>query len=156
MRCRQIKPLISQWVDRTLPPSQAAGVARHLAGCSECATFHREMEGVVRLLRAEPARQAPADFTAKVMQRVRAEGIPAFPHGKQRLGMLPLRLAFGSLAAALALTALVCLWPRPPISPEAQSFIKECMADYELYASVRPAGETTSFLTGGRPYRFGE
>jgi hypothetical protein len=114
------------------------------------------MEGVVRLLRADPARQAPADFTAKVLRRVAAEEIPASPRWRERLGITPRRVVFGSLAAVLAFTALICLRPRPPIGPEAQSFVEECMADYELYASVRPAGETTSFLTGGHISKFGE
>lgn len=148
MRCRQIKPLISQCVDRTLLASQAGQVEQHLSQCSECATFHREMEGVVRLLRADPPRSVPADFTAKVMQRVRAEGIPALPRWRQRLGITRRRMAVGSLAAVLVFAALVCLRPKPSIGPETQSFVEECIADYELYASVRPAAETAPFLSG--------
>jgi anti-sigma factor RsiW len=153
MRCRQIRPLISQFFDQTLPSSEAAQVERHLAECPSCATFHRELGGVVGLLRASPPGRLSPGFTAQVMQRMQAESIPrttlVTPWWRERLWITPRRLAAGSLALAVtAAVAFVCLRPRAQMGPEAQSFVQECMADYELYASVRPLAEKTPASLG--------
>ena len=113
MDCKDVRESLVAYVDRELPPEEAASVERHLKGCRECEAEHRKVArfttSVVELL--EPLRPARS-FREAVMTTVTvgersgvAAGAPA--RGKLRGWMLAAVAAAVAAALCGALVALL-------------------------------------------------
>lgn len=66
MRCDQSRDLLSARLDGEATADEVAVLDRHLASCTDCATFADSLAGVDRLTRLIPAEPVP-DLTAAVM-----------------------------------------------------------------------------------------
>src|SRR2546428_5069669 len=119
MSCDEVRELLIDELDGTLPAERAAAVAAHLRECGACREeleALREAEAAVRLL---PRVAAPPDFLARVNARidreaaapVAAAAAPAPAATEQRAKILPMRprrflappAALAGLAAAVLL-----------------------------------------------------
>jgi anti-sigma factor RsiW len=46
--CRELVELVTEYLDRTLPPPERARFERHVASCAGCAAHVRQLRAIVR------------------------------------------------------------------------------------------------------------
>lgn len=63
-RCRRLEPLLSAWLDQSLPRGQRQAIERHLAACAHCRAEVEALRRTVALLRSVPRRTMPAELHA--------------------------------------------------------------------------------------------
>ncbi len=108
--CENIRELILLDLDDMCTPEEQARIQIHLAHCSECASYQKEMQqltaGVQQWGKDVPS--LPEDFTAQVMAHIQAQPTTPAQTGKQPKKVIHLGrwLALGASAAALALVFL--------------------------------------------------
>ena len=73
--CQTYQEQISAWIDGELDKSQRAELTAHLRTCRACSETYRAYRNLSALL-SEAVEAPPADLTARIMDRVRAESIP--------------------------------------------------------------------------------
>src|SRR5438045_8883221 len=66
MRCEDVRPLLSAGLDEELEEGCAAQVRAHLAGCASCAIERQALDVTVRLLRAVPEVDPPAELRRRI------------------------------------------------------------------------------------------
>ena len=67
MRHKEIERLIQQRLDSELDPSDSTRLDKHLAECSECASFYREISRITNLVGQLREFHPPAGFNSKVL-----------------------------------------------------------------------------------------
>src|SRR5438105_4469633 len=110
MRCEDVRPLISAGLDGELEADRAARLQAHLASCALCTAEREALTTTVRLLRAIPEEEPPAELRRRIgvalldAQR-RSErrwlGLPAL--ARPRGAVWAWGGAFGAVAAVVAL-----------------------------------------------------
>jgi len=106
--CEAIRAELDAYLDGELEEEQAAGVARHLAGCAECRRQLEERRAVAAAVRRLAPPAAPPQF----LERFRAARLQAAPPASAGTPRRTLRLSLamgGALAAAAALFFAVSL-----------------------------------------------
>ncbi len=91
-----------QFVDRSLAPSDRAGVEEHLSKCPSCARAAEEMERVVTGVRKLPLERTSPGFTASVLHEV---GLVTSGRRQSRVLEIAAAMAAMMLVAGLLLTA---------------------------------------------------
>lgn len=123
--CEHYRLQISQLLDGELPEAQQQTLRAHLHTCPDCQCVYEDfltLQAAVRGTAAEP----PADLTARIMQQVRHEPVPAArpaqpmpahraPHPKPKSkkrpdGRISPLLPISVMAACLALILGATLW----------------------------------------------
>lgn len=123
--CEHYRLQISQLLDGELPEAQQQTLRAHLHTCPDCQRVYEDfltLQAAVRGTAAEP----PADLTARIMQQVRHEPVPAArpaqpmparraPHPKPKSkkrpdGRISPLLPISVMAACLALILGATLW----------------------------------------------
>ena len=123
--CEHYRLQISQLLDSELPEAQQQTLRAHLHTCPDCQRVYEDfltLQAAVRGTAAEP----PADLTARIMQQVRHEPVPAArpaqpmparraPHPKPKSkkrpdGRISPLLPISVMAACLALILGATLW----------------------------------------------
>lgn len=66
MRCEEVRPLLSVGLDGELEEGCTAQVQAHLAGCALCAAEREALSVTVRLLRAVPEADPPAELRRRI------------------------------------------------------------------------------------------
>jgi len=61
--CRQIARLVSESMDRKLPPGRRLGVRFHLLMCRHCARFSKQLHLIRRLIRSRASTDAKYSST---------------------------------------------------------------------------------------------
>lgn len=102
MRCREVEPLLSAWLDRSLSGTQYAAIGAHLATCGRCSTDAASLQRTVTLLRAVPARALPPDVRSALLESAVAALLEPCPR--------PGRSVPRALVAALALLGALSGW----------------------------------------------
>lgn len=100
--CEYFEALLSQSLDEALSPGEGQALSAHLAGCPRCRETERQLAQLSQALRDWEDRPAPADLTARVMDRVGRLERPAKAVPFLRR---PAVRAWGSLAACALLCA---------------------------------------------------
>ncbi|MEA2446571.1 MAG: putative zinc-finger [Actinomycetota bacterium] len=98
LRCEDVRPELSAYLDGELDPATSEGVESHLVTCSECRLQEKRIRRVRQLARVQPSAEVP-DLVAPIMERIATRGnasVHRFP---------PVRTA-GIAAAAAALIVL--------------------------------------------------
>lgn len=130
--CEHYRLQISQLLDGELPETQQQALRAHLHTCPDCQRVYEDfltLQAAVRGTAAEP----PADLTARIMQQVRYEPVPAArpaqpmparraPHPKPKSkkrpdGRISPLLPISVMAACLALILGATLWFAPHRNP---------------------------------------
>ena len=130
--CEHYRLQISQLLDGELPEAQQQTLRAHLHTCPDCQRVYEDfltLQAAVRGTAAEP----PADLTARIMQQVRRESVPAArpaqpmparraPHPKPKSkkrpdGRISPLLPISVMAACLALILGATLWFAPHRNP---------------------------------------
>ena len=126
--CEHYRLQISQLLDGELPEAQQQTLRAHLHTCPDCQHVYEDfltLQAAVHGTAAEP----PADLTARIMQQVRHEPVPAArpaqpmparraPHSKPKSkkrpdGRISPLLPISVMAACLALILGATLWFAP-------------------------------------------
>ncbi len=110
MECRQIREIISAYVDGEALPEEARRVEEHIGECAECRTAEKRMRALgVAVARTEGA--VPPDFRENLFARLETEEL--LPK-RRSIFVYSLRWVAVPLAAAAAL-ALFVLSSREPV-----------------------------------------
>jgi anti-sigma factor RsiW len=110
MECREIREIISAYVDGEALPEEARQVEEHLGGCAGCRTAEKGMRSLgVAVARTEGA--VPSDFRENLFARLEKEDL--LPK-RRSIFVYLLRWAAVPLAAAAAL-AFFLLSSREPV-----------------------------------------
>lgn len=73
MRHKEIERLIQQKLDRELGPDESARLDKHLARCSECAMFYREMSQTASLVQQIVEMHPHVGFNTRILARLGAK-----------------------------------------------------------------------------------
>jgi anti-sigma factor RsiW len=107
MACDEIKNLLYDFAEGTLPEAQARKVREHVETCKSCHARHQEILALDRALTGVKALRAPAPAVERTKMAIRAEADKAY---FRRLWAQ--RVA---VAAAVILVTVVALWQ--PVQP---------------------------------------
>lgn len=156
--CEHYRLQISQLLDGELPEAQQQTLRAHLHTCPDCQRVYEDfltLQAAVRGTAAEP----PADLTARIMQQVRHEPVPAArpaqpmparraPHPKPKSkkrpdGRISPLLPISVMAACLALILGATLWFAPHRNPSGSgsTVLDSSQAQTE---TATPAGSDTA------------
>lgn len=95
--CRDIRPLLSDYMDNELTPTELRAVQAHVAGCQECAAVLAEYRQLRTLVRAMPQPVPPGTLRSSVF----AKATPAYRHRAFLLDLGQRGLAYGAMVVAL-------------------------------------------------------
>lgn len=70
MQCREVKELLSPYLDGVLSPSEGADISAHLAVCPDCRDEWLALCEVVDMFQALPEVAPPPDFSARVTDKI--------------------------------------------------------------------------------------
>jgi putative zinc finger protein len=121
MRCDEVRLLLSAGLDKELDGRCAADVRTHLAGCAACALERQALDATVRLLRAVPEVDPPAELRRRIGVALHEE-VRRRSERRSLLALLGLALprrtgwAWGASLGAAA--AVVGLWSTLVKSPQ--------------------------------------
>jgi anti-sigma factor RsiW len=68
--CKKIQPLLSEYVDGTLPDQSAWDVKMHVTSCAVCSQVARELTATANLLSSLPTLEPSANFEAMLAKRL--------------------------------------------------------------------------------------
>lgn len=98
--CTKIRASLSEYHDASLSARSIIEMEKHLAVCAECSEASREMEAMIRLLRAAPKRDTAEDFMLNLHNR-----LDALEPATSPALSLPARLRESLLASFMAAKA---------------------------------------------------
>lgn len=109
--CEEYEALISAFIDGALDEEKRAELMAHMAQCPACQAYFDDQIAIHDALEGMEA-QAPADFTARVMEQVRREARqPAAPEkAEKKTVAFPYWRRFAAMAACCAVVALAGFW----------------------------------------------
>jgi hypothetical protein len=97
MRCEDLHPELSAWIDGELPAEDRARIAEHLQTCPACRDYVRDLQDTSSRVRTLPTPRAPAAMTQAAMSQVNIMQRQAVASRSRR------RLAFGWPIPALGI-----------------------------------------------------
>jgi predicted anti-sigma-YlaC factor YlaD len=116
VRCTEASELMSLRLDNLATPDDLAELDAHLAGCAECRLAWSALQEVTHLFESAAWLEPPADFTERVMARVRHR------HTPRTIGGAVLLVGASALLSTVALLPVIGLivvgWQvvnRPPL-----------------------------------------
>lgn len=71
--CREVTPLLSQFLDRELDPEMTKKLREHLEVCSACRNFLESLERTSQILRWDPSTPIPEEAAREIMENLRVE-----------------------------------------------------------------------------------
>lgn len=95
--CRDIRPLLSEYMDNELTPTELRVVQAHVAGCQDCAAVLAEYRQLRTLVRAMPQPVPPTTLRNSIF----AKATPAYRHRAFLFELGQRGLAYGAMAVAL-------------------------------------------------------
>ena len=105
MQCREIKELLSPYLDGVLNPSEGEDISAHLAVCSDCQIEWDALREVVDLFKALPVVAPPSELSSLVINKIIASPPPA--RKKSGVAAIFSNLTRGHWSHAVALAAAV-------------------------------------------------
>ncbi len=73
LACREVTPMLSEFMDRELGPEMMVKILEHLDACSACRRFKESLVTTSRTLRVDPAAPIPEKAAREMMENLRAE-----------------------------------------------------------------------------------
>lgn len=105
MQCCEIKELLSPYLDGVLNPSEGEAISAHLAVCSDCQIEWHALREVVDLFKTLPEVAPPSEFSALVINKIKASPPPA--RKKSGVAAIFSNLTRGHWSRTVALAATV-------------------------------------------------
>lgn len=109
--CEEYEALISAFIDGALEDGDRAELMAHMAQCPDCQAYFDDQIAIHDVMAAMEA-QAPADFTARVMDQVRREPRREAAPERQEKKVVPFPYwrRFAAMAACCAVVAAAAFW----------------------------------------------
>jgi predicted anti-sigma-YlaC factor YlaD len=124
MKCREVQPLISVYIDGACSAEEVAVVERHLEGCPACRQLLAELRRTVEVVSSLPQHVASAALVPALSARLRGQAVAPW-HARllERLSWPRLRwqLAAVGIALVLAAGAFVAYHARHAAVPSARA-----------------------------------
>ena len=73
LACREVTPLLSEFIDQELGPEMAEKIREHLDVCTACRRFTKSLENTSRILQKDPSSPIPEQTAREMMDNLRAE-----------------------------------------------------------------------------------
>jgi anti-sigma factor RsiW len=70
MTCAELEILLCDYMDGDLPASQRTALEGHLAACSSCAQFARDVAGVTAFIETVPAAEPPRELMTRILDNI--------------------------------------------------------------------------------------
>ncbi len=134
MECRDVKKLLSEYIDGVLVEGQVPVVKQHLGTCSECKAAYETMNRMIDVMRDMDTVSEPADFGASVRARLQTQ--PSLIDRFRSLVSPPLVKVPLGVAAALIVAFAITQIPGP---------------DQQVPVDTAVTGELQSFETTSEP-----
>ncbi|NLM46996.1 MAG: hypothetical protein GX200_09380 [Firmicutes bacterium] len=83
MNCREVKKLMSEYLDQMLEEQKKQALEEHLSVCSNCRDEIVSTQNVLAWLQAAPEATPPPDLRQKVLRRLQQERHPAGKAGRR-------------------------------------------------------------------------
>lgn len=116
MDCEQVRNLLSELLDGTLPDSVRTGVNGHLQECLSCREVREGLEETLLALRTLPSGKAPAELLERVRHGIAREKARETPLWKKLF--LPVHIKIPLEAAAVVLITLLVIGTQKQELPE--------------------------------------
>ena len=71
LACRDVTPMLSEFIDRELDPETLRKIREHLDMCAACRRFTASLEQTSRMLRADPSASIPDEAARELMDHLR-------------------------------------------------------------------------------------
>ena len=109
--CEEYEALISAFIDGALEDGDREELMAHMAECPDCQAYFDDQIAIHDVLQGMEA-QAPADFTAKVMEQVRQEPrqVPVPEQPEKKVVAFPYWRRFAAMAACCAVVVFAGFW----------------------------------------------
>ncbi len=152
MNCRDLKELLSAYVDGELAQTQRDFVEEHLATCTECQAVVERYRQTGRQLASLRTPTPPADLRDRVMSRIRT-----LPGGSRRW----LRPALAGASVGILALVLTVVFMAPGRSPQdalAQAIARTATLRayrYDMTGETRPAATIEWIETGFTQVEYG-
>jgi hypothetical protein len=137
MECRDVKKLLSEYIDGVLVPGQVPVVKQHLGACGECKAAYESMNRLIDVMRDMDPVSEPANFGAGV--RARMEKQPSLIDRFRSLVSPPLVKVPLGVAAALIVAFAITQIPGPDEQPARDVAVTDELRSFEI--SPEPATE---------------
>lgn len=109
--CEEYQAFISAFIDGALEDGDRKELMAHMAHCPDCQAYFDDQIAIHDALQGMEA-QAPADFTARVMEQVRREPrqAPVPERPEKKTVAFPYWRRFAAMAACCAVVAIAGFW----------------------------------------------
>jgi hypothetical protein len=115
MECRDVKKLLSEYIDGVLAEGQVPVIKQHLVTCRDCKETYASMSRLIDAMSEMETVEEPADFAAAVRNRL--ERRPSFFERFRVLWSPPLIKVPMGVAAALVVAFAITQLPGPDRQP---------------------------------------
>jgi anti-sigma factor RsiW len=72
MTCAELEILLCDYMDGTLPAGQKTALQGHLAACSSCAQFAKDVAGATAFIETVPAAEPPRELVTRILDSIPA------------------------------------------------------------------------------------
>lgn len=110
MNCNDIRKLMQAQIEGLLPSDQRALVEGHLRSCEQCRLYASELKRTIETLRGLDEIEPPADLTAKVMRKIRADAPPQKSWIERLFFPLHIKLPVEAMATLLLTVAAILVY----------------------------------------------
>ncbi len=71
LACRDVIPMLSEFIDQELDPEMLGKIREHLDLCAACRRFTASLDQTARMLRADPSAAIPDEAARELMAHLR-------------------------------------------------------------------------------------
>lgn len=151
MKCRQVRRLISRYVDEELGPDEKRDFDQHIQGCASCREELEQTLALHRMFASAERYPAPYGFATRVMANLQEK------EGSRLRGLVPVRPLFlraAQVAVALVIMTIgivsgnLLLAERTP--PAGQTAVQETFS-LDLFQSTPPNSMAGIYVSLMRP-----
>ncbi len=71
LACRDVTPMLSEFIDRELDPAMLDKIREHLDLCAACRQFTASLEQTAHMLRADPSAAIPDEAARELIEHLR-------------------------------------------------------------------------------------
>lgn len=152
--CKKIQPMLSEFIDGTLPENQSWDVQMHLASCAVCTRASAELAAMVQLVGSLPERGPSENFDDKLAARLANIVLTPRPQTlREKLSAFWQRpaarpaVASGLAATVLASACFFLLRPTPPVAATEDAMLTQIVKEHANFASSEPLANPSDLLT---------
>jgi len=110
MDCSNTRKIIAEFIEGSSPPGQLVQIEEHLRSCEQCRLYAAELKKTIETVQGLDEIEPPADLTAKVMRKIRAEAPPQKSWIERFFFPLHIKLPIEAMATLLITVAAILVY----------------------------------------------